>query len=299
MFTLYPIDSVIQNGESEIVALNIIKILKRSGDKFRELSWPEYEAERKKDGGFSENEKDYFYNVQYLCKGLKKDIVGFSSVWANSYNKNLDLQNKQLENENKKPLQGIKAANFTTFCQNKTIDKIKNALRFYNRPFKAEEVPEFFLNWTLKYDDSIYRDGVLLTNKHSTEKWSCSIMINDDAEYCFGYSKKEDRLSLQWQYTPKTLSEFISDCLRYGDIDLVLSQKAIDMITKFDDPLEHIYINLKAMPGCPAYRKFKSNTSGDFFHSITDKEMISGMFYGYKFSGEFIKSNPDWFKRTL
>ncbi len=71
------------------------------------------------------------------------------------------------------------------------------------------------------YDDSQYRKGKLLTNKHSTEDWSTTITINDDAEYMFADN------TTCWQYVPKTISEFISDCLRYADIDLVLSEQGM------------------------------------------------------------------------
>lgn len=66
-YTSFPWDSVSQNTETEIVAQNIMKILKRTGDTFRILSWEEYKEERMKDGNFSENECGYFLNVRMWC----------------------------------------------------------------------------------------------------------------------------------------------------------------------------------------------------------------------------------------
>lgn len=50
-FITYPWDSVFHNSERETVALNIMKILKRTGNTWRNLSWDEYLSERIKDGG--------------------------------------------------------------------------------------------------------------------------------------------------------------------------------------------------------------------------------------------------------
>ncbi len=48
---VYPYDSVFHNSEREHVARNIMVILGRTGNTFRELSWEEYLQERIKDGG--------------------------------------------------------------------------------------------------------------------------------------------------------------------------------------------------------------------------------------------------------
>ena len=50
-FIKYPYDSVFHNSERETVALNIIKILSRTGNTWREITWSEYLNERIKDGG--------------------------------------------------------------------------------------------------------------------------------------------------------------------------------------------------------------------------------------------------------
>ena len=48
-FTNYPWNSVFENSEHETIAVNIMFILKRTGDEWRELTWEEYVEERKKD----------------------------------------------------------------------------------------------------------------------------------------------------------------------------------------------------------------------------------------------------------
>lgn len=83
-FQTYPWSSVLQNGESEIIALNIITILKRTGDEWRSLEWVEYEAERKKDGGFSSNEAYYFDEVQSYTVSAKA-ASSFCAIWAKVY----------------------------------------------------------------------------------------------------------------------------------------------------------------------------------------------------------------------
>jgi hypothetical protein len=109
--------------------------------------------------------------------------------------------------------------NFTDFCKDKTLEEIKRALDFYNKSFVAEEIPEYFINWEISYDDSKYRNGKILKNKHSNGKWETSMIINDDFEYMFNDNDN------CWSYVPNTFSEFISDILRYEDFDLLLSEK--------------------------------------------------------------------------
>lgn len=55
--------SVKQSSEHETIASNIMKILERTGDVFRPLSWDEYSEERKKDGNFTSRERTYFDGV--------------------------------------------------------------------------------------------------------------------------------------------------------------------------------------------------------------------------------------------
>jgi len=81
-FTSFPFGSVLQNSESETIALNIMKILKRTGDEFRSLSWEEYKSERLKDGNFSDREHPIFEKVIRYCKSADTAIL-FSEEWNN------------------------------------------------------------------------------------------------------------------------------------------------------------------------------------------------------------------------
>jgi hypothetical protein len=67
-FTGRPWDSVLRNTESEYIAANIMRILKRTGNTFRELTWDEYKTERLKDEGFDECEHRFFNRVIGFCK---------------------------------------------------------------------------------------------------------------------------------------------------------------------------------------------------------------------------------------
>jgi hypothetical protein len=116
------------------------------------------------------------------------------------------------------------ARNFTDFCKDASLKQIKKALEFYNEKFVIEKVLVYFDNWSLVQDDSIYKNGKILINKHSTEKWTTTITINDDAEYMFDDQKN------CWQALPETFSEFISDVLRYEDFDLILSKEGLSKI---------------------------------------------------------------------
>lgn len=89
MFMKTPWASVLQNSESETIARNLMVILNRTGNKFRELTWDEYKSERLKDGGFTEKEELYFKDVFYLAFGNPKDILGFSDSWKEAYDKSV------------------------------------------------------------------------------------------------------------------------------------------------------------------------------------------------------------------
>jgi hypothetical protein len=73
-----PYNSKVQKTESEIIARNIMWILKRTGNEWRTLSWEEYKEERLKDGNFSEyHEREYFHAV--TCP---ENARGFCPAWA-------------------------------------------------------------------------------------------------------------------------------------------------------------------------------------------------------------------------
>ncbi len=79
-FCDFPWESLLQKTEAEVIACNIMKIRRRLGDEWQ-LSWEDYERERKKDGGYSWMEKGYFEQVMPMIP----DAIGaisFSKSWA-------------------------------------------------------------------------------------------------------------------------------------------------------------------------------------------------------------------------
>lgn len=85
-FTAHPGDSVTQKSECEVVAANIMRILKRTGDTFRPLTPEEYAKEREKDGGYSTAELACFAKVVKWCKNADTAPL-FSPVWEKAANK--------------------------------------------------------------------------------------------------------------------------------------------------------------------------------------------------------------------
>lgn len=79
-FTNYPWGSALTNSECETIAVNIMVILSRTGNVFRELTWEEYESERMKDKNFSAGEKPYFEKVLPYCKNADTAKL-FSKSW--------------------------------------------------------------------------------------------------------------------------------------------------------------------------------------------------------------------------
>lgn len=69
---IQPWNSVYKKSEAESIATNIMRILKRTGDTWRDLSWEEYKLERLKDSDFDEREKKWFQmSVLYCCSDEK------------------------------------------------------------------------------------------------------------------------------------------------------------------------------------------------------------------------------------
>ena len=58
-----------------------MKILKRTGDEFRPITWEEYKEERLKDGNFSDREKSIFENVIPYCKSADTAVL-FCKTWV-------------------------------------------------------------------------------------------------------------------------------------------------------------------------------------------------------------------------
>jgi hypothetical protein len=79
-FTTHPYSSVFMKSEHETIARNIMVILERTGDEFRDLSWEEYIQEREKDGNFSTGEQKFFNDVKPYT--LNSEVAKtFSKEW--------------------------------------------------------------------------------------------------------------------------------------------------------------------------------------------------------------------------
>ena len=85
-FKTWPWSCVFKNAEHEQVALNIITILARTGNEWREMLWPEYLAEGIKDGGnaghIQRTEQDCFYDVAPYTVSAEAAAT-FSPTWSN------------------------------------------------------------------------------------------------------------------------------------------------------------------------------------------------------------------------
>lgn len=84
-FYQHPVGSILKKSEAETVAKNIMRILQRTGNEWRKLTWEEYVEERKKDAaddvfGFSEKEKFFFDQVVDYCTSPEK-AQEFCSDW--------------------------------------------------------------------------------------------------------------------------------------------------------------------------------------------------------------------------
>lgn len=77
---IFPTACIYGQAEYEMIAKNVMAILKRKGDTFRLLSWEEYKLERKIDGSFTEREKEYFDKVVGSCEAEEK-ARRFSGEW--------------------------------------------------------------------------------------------------------------------------------------------------------------------------------------------------------------------------
>lgn len=138
--------------------------------------------------------------------------------------------------EAKKPKRDQKeyAINFTDFCKKnvKLLERTKSALDFYNEEFTPEKVLYYFQNWSMEKSDKKYRNGVILTNNNTEGGWKVKVWINDGAEYtfCSGSDGTDKPENSQWIYCPKTMSEFISDCIRHQDVELLLRPRTIKKI---------------------------------------------------------------------
>lgn len=81
-FCIFPWESIFNKSENETVSLNIMKILKRTGNEFRTLTFDEYRTERLKDKDFTINESKYLDEVVSYCSSEEKCRI-FSKEWRN------------------------------------------------------------------------------------------------------------------------------------------------------------------------------------------------------------------------
>ena len=63
-----------------MVARNIMTILARTGNTWRELTWEEYKQEREKDGNFTMCEQSFFDRVKGYCVSAETARL-FSPEW--------------------------------------------------------------------------------------------------------------------------------------------------------------------------------------------------------------------------
>ena len=83
-FNKFPWSSVMNKTEAEIVARNIMCILGRTGNEWRELTWKEYVDERMKDGdrrSYVDNEREFFSEVCAYTVNAKQ-AAKFSPTWS-------------------------------------------------------------------------------------------------------------------------------------------------------------------------------------------------------------------------
>ena len=80
----FPFGSIAQKTETEVIAMNIAKILSSRGDAFRLLTWEEYIESRKADGATDHDcqiEHRYFeVAAPYLETAM--NAATFSDMWA-------------------------------------------------------------------------------------------------------------------------------------------------------------------------------------------------------------------------
>jgi hypothetical protein len=56
------------------------------------------------------------------------------------------------------------------------------------------------------------------------------------------------------------------------------------------------YRLLKPLPGCPIGRIFKEDVDGEYYHSMSDDEAISGKYLMYVFTKKEVETNSDFFE---
>jgi len=95
-FIVTPSPSILHNLQSEIIAKNVMFILSKGKNIFRDLTWEEYKVECSKRGDIiMESAFPHFQNVIKYCKS-PITVVLFSSVWMDVYQKELKKQKQKV-----------------------------------------------------------------------------------------------------------------------------------------------------------------------------------------------------------
>jgi len=79
-FRRHPYGSTSRHSETETIARNVMVILSRTGNEFRNLSWEEYKEERLKDGNFTESEGPLFDKVRVVGTSAEAAYL-FCPTW--------------------------------------------------------------------------------------------------------------------------------------------------------------------------------------------------------------------------
>ena len=80
-FTVWPYSSVLRDSHCEQVAVNIMVILKRTGDAWRPMSADEYGSQPERNGVLSARQADLFHRVAPLV-ATEAMARKFSPEWA-------------------------------------------------------------------------------------------------------------------------------------------------------------------------------------------------------------------------
>lgn len=94
-----------------------------------------------------------------------------------------------------------------------STEMLDRAIKFYKTPFSIKAVLQLFEGWSQAENDPID-----IVNHHSNGEWSTVIQFHYNSYTLDGTN---------YEYLPETIGTFISDCLRYEDIDLRFSKMGI------------------------------------------------------------------------
>jgi hypothetical protein len=108
---------------------------------------------------------------------------------------------------------------------------------------------------------------------------------------------------IHWEYTPIHPDDINNPRLIDGEkVEVKFKHEGEfgeNRYVKLVPPIEERphFVLLKDLPNCPKGRIFKEDINGNFFHSMSDEEGISGGYKSYKFTKEEVENNPNWFDK--